>query len=195
MTHRQFFFFVAILIGILGNSIVGPGGAARAAQIAFDFTADIDGRDQLIIKGGTLQYQHFDWTPVGLHNPDYPSTIISTSLDGTTQMDQYAWTADWPNGTGSQAYSSIFTGAIPSAPSQDALASMNVLQARGTVTLAQLPTAQNQYTTIVNFDDNPLGSDAIYEVSLTFNTVPEPSSLMIPVIATIGVAGSARRRG
>jgi hypothetical protein len=94
-------------------------GEVVADVITLDVTADIDGRDDLIIVGNTLTWQHWDFTPVGLHNSAYPSTILTTTLNGVTDLSGFAWTPTWPGGTGSGAFSSTFTGVIPAIPMQD----------------------------------------------------------------------------
>jgi hypothetical protein len=180
--------------------LIGAVAQARSDTITLDVTADIDGRDDLIIVGDTLQWQHFDFTPVGLHNPDYPSTILTTTLNGVTELNSYAWTPTWPNGTGSGAMSSVFSGLSPSVPLQDMTVTLDVEQARDSLTLVQLPSATNGFTTVLEFNDDGFGGDALYEGQLTFTfaAVPEPSGLLLAAIAagTVGTCtGFRRRRG
>lgn len=168
----------------------------RGDVITLDVTADIDGRDQLIIVGNTLQWQHFDFTPVGLHNPSFPSTILTTTLNGVTKLDNTAWTPMWPGGTGAGALSSTFSGLIPGIPMQPMTVTLDVEQARDTLTLVQTPSAGNGYTTILEFNDNASFSDALYQAKLTFqpSATPEPSSLALAGCGSLALAVLAWRR-
>ena len=51
--------------------LVGAGATLRAdtvdLPITLEISALIDGRDQLIIQGDTLQWHHFDFAAVGRH--------------------------------------------------------------------------------------------------------------------------------
>jgi hypothetical protein len=171
--------------------VLGFGVQARADTITLDVTADFDGRDDLIIAGNTLQWEHFDFTPVGLHNSAYPSTIVTTTLNVVTELSNYAWTASWPNGTNAGAYSSLFSGLNPAIPAAGVSVTLNVEQARESITLVQLPTAGNGDTTIVEFDDDEQAGDALYEAKLTFTTsaVPEPATLLMGFLGLSLVGG------
>jgi hypothetical protein len=147
-------------------------GFASADTFTLDVTADIDGRDDLVIQGNTLTWQHFDYQPVGLSNPSYPSTILTTTFNGVTQLNNYAWTPSWPNGTSYGSYTSTFSGL--GAPFQLTNASLVVEQARQSITLLQQGTLANNYKTIIEFNDNAPGGNAIYQANLTFTSaVPE----------------------
>jgi hypothetical protein len=185
-----------LFVAILGL-VIGMVSPSRSDTITLDVTADIDGRDDLIIVSNTLQWHHFDFTPVGLHNPDYPSTILTTTLDGATDLNAYAWTPTWPDGTGYGAYSSTFSGLIPALPMENMTVVLDVEQARSMLTLVQLPSASNGYTTIVEFNDDAPASDALYEGKLTFTSsaVPEPSTFVLSFLS-LGLLGgfvAARR--
>ena len=195
-TIRWFSPVVAGLGLILG--VVGP---ARSDTITLDVTADIDGSDALIIVGNTLQWEHFDYTPVGLSNSNYPSTILTTTLNGATELNNDAWTASWPNGTGFGAYSSVFSGLIPTIPTSGVTVTLDVEQARDSLALIQLPSSSNGGTTILEFNDDGPSGNALYEGKLTFTTsasaVPEPSSLLLSFFG-LGLAGgyvAIKRRG
>ena len=169
-------------------------GAVSANTITLDVTADIDGRDQLIIQGNTLQWEHFDYTAVGLHNSAYPSTILTTTDNGATVLNNYAWTPSWPNGSGYGDYSSKFTW-NPGLPLQNMNVSLDVEQARYMLTLVQSPLAANGYTTIIQFNDDPPPSDALYQAKLTFTTAtPIPAAVWMVGSALLGVFGFARKK-
>jgi len=157
----------------------------------------IDGRDQLIIQGNTLQWHHFDYAAVGRHEGANEPTVITTTHDGLLVMDQVAWTPDWPalppDEIRYEAWSSTFTSLAPTMPQRDTYLRMELVQARNLVSLIQFPTAANGYTTILEFDDNNWGASAIYEARLVFDTtVPEPTALTL--VALGGFAASRLRR-
>jgi len=148
--------------------------------ITLDVRAFTDGRDQLIINLNTLQWHHYDYAAVGRIDGRNEPTIITTTLDGTTIMDHVNWTPDWPSPPPDEirfeAVSSIFSSLSPSIPLQDMTVSLEVVAARNSLTLVQLPDAGNGYTTILDYNDDPPGGPDWYEAKLTFTPIPEPSS-------------------
>jgi hypothetical protein len=64
--------------------------------ITIDIQAFIDGRDQLIIQGNTLQWDHIDYAAVGRYLGANEPTIITTTLNGVTQLNQTDWYPTWP---------------------------------------------------------------------------------------------------
>lgn len=150
-----------------------------AQLVTLDIGAVIDGRDQLIIQGNTLQWHHFDWAAVGRHWGANAPTTISTALNGIPLMDQMNWIPQWPSlpphEIRYEAFSSTFSLSGPAITQGYTLVALDILQARLDVNLIQLPTAANDYTTILEFNDNKRPSDSFYEARLTFATIPEPS--------------------
>ena len=172
----------------LASFLLLSAHSANAITIVIDVTANIDGRDQLIIQNNTLTWHHFEWTAVGLHNSLYPSTIISTTLDGVSALNGQVWTPTWPNGAGYGAYSSTFTGLFPAVPSSEAQVTLQPVQVRAGLSLVESPSSQNGFSTIVEFNDNPVGSDANYRARITISAIPEPaSSLLFAAAAFAGL--------
>ena len=133
--------------------------------------AYIDGRDELIIQGNTLQWDHFDFAAPGrLGGVNYP-TIITTTLNGVTQMNGVDWIPTWPDPPPNEirfpAMSSVFTGLTPTIPDTTDV-TLTVITARDSLTIAQLPTASNDFTTLLEFNDDPSGGAAWYEGLLTY---------------------------
>jgi hypothetical protein len=147
--------------------------------VAYDFQADFDGRDWLVIQGATARWQHFDFTPVGLHNPSYPATGISSSVNGASLVSSVSWIPSWPNGTGSGAWSSTYGGLIPALPTNPAWVGLNVVSGRGSVSIVQLPSAANTNTLIVEFNDDAISGDALYDVQIYVAT---SSPLLMPAL-------------
>jgi len=153
---------------------------SRAADTTtLTVTAYIDGRDLLIVQGSTLQWHHLDYAAVGRFLGANVPTTISTTLNGAVVMDNLQWTPDWPfpppNELRFEAFSSAFAGLAPALPSADATVTLSIIQARGSVTIFQSPSAANGYTLIVDFNDDPEGGPATYEVELTITTGNTPA--------------------
>ncbi len=197
---RQIRLFVcALLLALAGSDGLMP---ACAGTIVLDVKALIDGRDDLIIQGDTLQWHHFDFAAVGRWEGFNVPTLISTSVDGTPIMSDFAWTPNWPfpppNEIRFEAYSSIFSGLDPGIPTQVTGVSVATEQGvRTSIYIVQYPSAANAYTTIVEFNDDPFPGPAAAWGEITFNTatVPEPTSLVLAgVAAVVGLGAWARRR-
>lgn len=145
------------------------------AQITNTITVDVrdwqDGRDWLILSGSTVQWQHFDYDIPGVEGGHDDPTWITTTFNGITNLNSYAWYPTWTNGA-SPGFSSTFANLLPSLPSQTpSNIQMQIIAARESMTLIQEPSATNAYTTIVEFDDDmQLGPD-YYEVLLSYSFV------------------------
>jgi hypothetical protein len=76
---------------------------------------------------------------------------------------------------------------------------LNPIQARGSLTIFQLPTTSNGGGLILDFNDGPEPGSATYEGLLTIttagtNTTPEPSSYLLVAMATAGMLLKRSRR-
>ncbi len=182
---RRFLILAAVVL-------VGICWVSAAAAYTLEIEAFIDGRDDLIIQGSTLQWQHFDYTAVGWHEggggsgPPYP-TYITTAAMGTVD-----WYPGWPSGTGYGAYSSVYTGLNPALPAIAQIVSFTAVQARDSAYIVQQPSAANSYTFIAEFNDDPSGGAYWYEIGLDYTTVPLPGAVWLLGSGLVGLA--ARRR-
>lgn len=116
-----------------------------------------DGRDELIVRSNRVWWQHWDFNVPGQEGANFP-----TYLNGAE------WFPQWPDGTASGAESTAYTRLSPRAPLLDAALELNRIAARHNVSVTQFPSAGNDYTTRVEFDDNPFGGAAWYEVELVW---------------------------
>ena len=82
---------------VLAGSLLFPAGSRAADTATLNMTAYIDGRDQLVIQGDTLQWRHLDFCAVGIWNGANVPTTISTTLNGTVEMNKVEWTPEWPS--------------------------------------------------------------------------------------------------
>jgi len=170
----------------------------EAQTWTFEVSALIDGRDQLIIQDNTLIWHHFDNAAVGRHDGLNEPTVITTTLDGNVILDHFNWIPDWPEPPPAEiryeAYSSTFNMLSPAMPQFPTFVSLDVIQARCYLTIAQYPDAANDYTTILDFNDNDAFSDDIYSARLSFAAVPEPSvATMVVAISLFGLASRVRK--
>ena len=131
---------------------------AQAATIQVE--AFIDGRSQLILRGNTAQWQHFDYSAPGVPESDnYPTIINSVN-----------WTPSWtgnPNNCDG-CFSNIFNGVCPGLSASEQTVNLNDIQARDSVSIVQQPSSINNYTLIVEFDDNVSVGAAWYIIELDF---------------------------
>ena len=122
----------------------------------------IDGRSQLIVRGNTAQWHHFDWAAPGRHEFVKRSTVINDTL----------WFPVWPDQPDAEnrdcnCTSDLFTAAGPLLPTDGTAIGLSLIRSRGSVQIVQFPDAGNDYTLIVEFDDSESGSDT-YSIDLTW---------------------------
>ncbi len=171
-----------VWVMLITCSLLLPVGSRAADTITLNITAYIDGQDLLVVQGNTLQWHHLDFCAVGLWGGANVPTTISTTLNGMVVMDNVEWTPSWPpfalcpeNGADFPSFSSVFTGLTPPLPSTDTTVLLNPIQARGTVSIVQSPSAANGHTLIVDFNDDPEPGPAIYQVQLAItNPIGRP---------------------
>ena len=86
------------------------------------------------------------------------------------------WFPTWPDQPDREnrdcdgCLSDVFTGVNPSLTSENTIVSLRKIQARNNVSIVQLPTADNNFTLIIEFDDNPPSGDDTYIVDIDFVT-------------------------
>ncbi len=163
--------------------------------------AYIDGRSLLIFSGSSLQWQNLAWTVPGKHEGNDFPTIIGSSVNGSTVVEQ--WFPVWPDGETGVQYSEAFAlfALIPPAfaypgPSITGV-SLTVSQARESLTIYQMPGPGNGYTLVLDFNDSGTGGSAWYRGSVTITTsdpasIPEPGTLLLAG-AGVALLGLCRR--
>ena len=154
------------------NCTIADNAANGSGVVTLDVQAYTDGRDDLIIQGNTLQWDHFDFAAPGrLDGVNYP-TIITTTLNGMTQMNGVDWIPTWPDPPPDpirfQALSLVFTGLTPTIPDTTDV-TLTVINARDSMSIVQMPSASNGFTTLLEFNDDPSAGAAWYEGLLTFD--------------------------
>ncbi len=128
-------------------------------------SAQVDGRSLLVIRGNEVGWAHIDWAAPGRHQgSDFP-----------TMINGEKWFPVWPD-TGDPALlhcnceSDFFDQLDPSLPEEPVSVSVDLVIGRGLVCVEELPTAENGWTLIVDFDDNSGGGPVTYYVILTLES-------------------------
>ena len=126
--------------------------------------AYIDGRSQLIIKGNTIHWHHLDFAAPGRH--------FDAEVSQPTYLNQVNWLPVWPDVPDSEnrdcnCDSSTYEG-VPTLARTNQRVWLDIVQGRGRVSVLQQPNADNNYTLIVELDDNPLMGPDWYEVNLNY---------------------------
>ena len=150
---------------------------AQAATIRVE--AYIDGRSQLVLKGNTAQWQHFDYGAPG-YDDDLP-----TRINGSSWYPQ--WSGDPRDCNG--CYSGIFSGVSPAISAVTQTVMLNTIQAREDLAIVQQPSAGNDYTLILGFDDNSAGGAAWYvlELEVPFVEATSVSPRPVPSLSEWGM--------
>lgn len=168
--------FVVALWAIVGSVFIPLVARAQSPpEITIEIRADIDGRSQLILRGNTAQWHHFDFAAPGRQLfTNFPTTINGVD-----------WFPVWPDVPNAEnrfcnCFSDVFTGVVPPLPAQPIEVGLQILsvvrhdapgEPAGTVAIVQFPTPENNFTIIVEFDDNPQFGSAFYHVRLRIRTL------------------------
>ena len=157
-----------------------------------EIEALIDGRDQLIIKGDTLQWEHLDYQAVGRFRGANEPTIINTTLGGAPLLQDVHWIPEWslppPDRIEFHDISSAFSALSPPLPEAEQIVSLTRLAVRSGAYIVQQPSEANDYTLVVEFNDNGPAAAATYWVQLDFYAVPEPSTFSLAVLGLVAAA-------
>ncbi len=125
--------------------------------------AYVDGRSDLLLRGSSVQWHHFDWAAPGLWG----------GANEPTYLNSMPWTPVWPS-PGENVHCNCDSGLsppVPTLPSRDQTVMLMVLRGRtpGGAVIKEQPTAANGYTLRVAFDD-AAGGAFFHEIGLTYAT-------------------------
>lgn len=141
-------------------SVYNPDQADNDSSLGQSITirAYIDGRSQLIFKGNTVQWYHMDWVAPGRWGgADEPTYIKGVPWYPWPSIGDY-WFC--------YCYSDIFERLFPSIAHADMTIELEGVVSRGQTQVVQYPSAANDYTLIIEFDDNSQEGADWYEIVL-----------------------------
>ena len=129
----------------------------------------IDGRSRLILRKNTAQWYQLDFAAPGRHE----FVNIPTVINGQE------WFPIWPDVPDAEnrdchCYPSVFKGVKPVLHPNKPPLEINVLQGRGTVSIAEDPSKANKSALVVEFDDDPYGGPAMYQIEIVFQSGGKP---------------------
>ena len=134
---------------------VVPDARARDASIdappvSFHLRVEayMDGRSRLIFSGNTLRWHHYEFAAPGREQ----------FLNQPTKLDGMEWFPVWPDiptaeNRDCDCESSTFTGLLTAIPRAVTTSRVTIVQARRAPSIVVVPTADNDYTLIVELND------------------------------------------
>ena len=149
-------------------------GASVAEAATIRVRAYIDGRSQLMLSGNTAQWRHYEWGGPG-YDDNLPTTINSAP-----------WYPQWsgdPRDCGG-CTSNVFTGVQPAISAVDQTVTLIPFDVRDSATIVQQPLASNDYTLIVELNDNVSSGGYWYTVDLDVDYV----EANVPTLSQWGIA-------
>jgi hypothetical protein len=152
--------------------------------------AYMDGRSQLIIRGDALHWHHLDF--------DVPGRWEFAKASQPTWLNQVEWYPTWPDVPDStndfcDCDSSSYRG-VPMLAGTNQRVWLDVVQGRGKVSVVQQPDADNDFTLIVELDDDEFDGAEWYEVNLNYvigrskagrRSTSTPASVETPTVAPL----------
>lgn len=161
---------LALLLLVLPAASAGSNDGNHLVKVTV--TAWVDGRDLLYITPSSVHWQHLDLALPGKRNANYPTGFVMANVDPDLALVMN-WFPRWkcpPENPGCYSLevdSSILPLGMP-LPSEYQLTDFQVQQGRSSLTVYQYPSLSNDYTTILDFNDDLWGGADWYAAQLTF---------------------------
>lgn len=156
---------------------------AQSTQVptTLNIRAFVDGKSQLIVMADAVYWHHLDF--------EAPGRWKFGEGNQPTYLNRAKWEPIWPDIPDSTNHfcncnSSIYRG-IPRLARTDQRVWLDIVRGRGRVFVTQQPNAENNYTLILELDDNPFDGAAWYEINLNYivgRTRAAPISTLTPEV-------------
>jgi hypothetical protein len=148
----------------------GMESTSSSQPVVLHVRAYIDGLSQLIIQGDTVYWHHLDWAAPGRH--------FDAGSNQPTYLNDAKWEPTWPDipdpeNRDCKCDSSPYQG-IPTMASTNQQAWVEVVDARGIAKVIQQPATKNDFTLVIEFNDNELMGPAWYEVTVSYIVAENP---------------------
>jgi hypothetical protein len=171
---------LTVLLAVIGISACGFITGSTPVPVILNIRAYIDGKSQIIITGNALYWRHLDF--------DAPGRWELGEGRQPTFLNRIKWEPTWPDipdptNESCNCNSSIYRG-IPNLARTNQRVWMDFIETRGRVSVVQQPNIDNDYTFILELDDNSYGGAAWYEISLNYivgRSETRPISTLTPV--------------
>jgi hypothetical protein len=144
------------------RQLLSPGPTPPVGlTVTLNIRARIDGVSRLVIQGDTARWYHV------------LAFVPGRWIESATYLNGREWNLTWPDvpdrgNHNCECYSSIYNG-LPTV-ANDPLVALEIIQARGEVSIFQPPDKANDYILIVEFDDVILPDktygDDMYDINL-----------------------------
>lgn len=164
-----------LIIALVFGLIPFTGTQAKTVTNTVRVEALIDGRSQVILRANTAHWFHIDFAAPGRHAFQNEPTVING----------VEWFPIWPDIPNAEnrdcnCFSDIFSGLDPPLLQTDMTINFRIIQSRSLTSIVQLPSASNDFTLIIEFNDNGVsGSDFyIIEIDFTFTLIGELDELV-----------------
>jgi Leucine-rich repeat (LRR) protein len=138
--------------------------------------AYIDSQSLLVIQSDSVQWHHLNGAAPGRHG----GVNLPTYICGEE------WFPVWPDipdpDNRQECYSSVYNNPSFSLPEFPQNVILTIIEAEGNVTILEQPSANNNYSLILFFDDGEPPGPYWYEISITWNILeaPEAPTLLLP---------------
>jgi RNA polymerase sigma factor (sigma-70 family) len=157
------------------SSAAKPGAplAANAMpQNVHRIQAYIDGRSRLVIRGNTVQWRHYEFAVPGGHGDVARPTVINGKQ----------WFPAWLGiGIGDAInVSNLYEKLDPPLPTAAVPVTVKPINARGKISIVQLPADDNQFTLILEFDDATNNGPSMYTAEISFPPAEAPAGARLP---------------
>lgn len=139
---------------------------AGARVLTITIEALIDGRDFLIIRDGSLQWDHRDFAAPGRHLGQNRPTVVTTEVDGEVVMNRVEWFPSWSRSAPAEIRgperSGEFVELKPELCKTPTSVRLTPIKARSSLTLVERPGASNGHAIVLDFNDNRPNGSTVY---------------------------------